>query len=875
MKKTKFLSTIAFFVAASAALISCGGTSSSTKPTNGSNSYETQAQEAPAASGVSGLSGATVSSYLDLPYVSDDSNTVTKATVTAELEDYVLDNFLGGIPYADNSAYIAVSNRISGLPSKEVPGYGYGLNYYGSLTGPLEKEENAAYKMYFHRATTKIPTVLNIWNSQDSNTDDIVSGYLASSYYTQKPKADKSGYTWVGQLADALPEAVDASGKPVDLSAQGTNGLSAYWKIKLKKDVKYNTSSATYKSFNGRAVQLEDYLTPVITTLLGSNGQYRAGDLADPTAGGLVGASKFTSLTSGLDQVNDWDQIVKLFKENVGFSVSEENGDWYVTVHYLVPVDQFNAMYNITSSIYSPVPEDFFKALRQHASNKSATAVSLFGQDADSYLGVGPYSIQEWQSEKLLALKKNAAYLDSTSYKMQGIHIQEMKDTNVMWAAWKDGRIDYVGVSSTNLGEAQKSYASNLKLSSGDTVWKLQVNSTTPEQWEKLFGANGSISAHAGTIDWNSTAENKAVQQGFIPANRKLMSNYDFLNGVYYAINRVALAKSEGRQPSNVFLPGAYMSDPVNGVSYRDTAAGKAVADKRKGTDGYGFDLNKAVEYFKKAQESIASSFKDGVTFKLSTIWQTLTQIEEEGKPLEQYIVDAWNKALAQSGKKLTLEFNNIATAEWMDAYYYPMRGEVDFAFGSISGSAMTPLNFMNTVSTTNSSGFTLSWGTDTTKVGGVNGALKDPKTGKDISYDALFDAATNGTVLKTDGTAAELFAQGDPSKFWSTDNGANFSVAFNVSIVTGIENFTSEDLTSENVSVLVGDGENAGKPIEGASVTVTKGEVKDNNQFYTVVVTFPGNVDTTLLDVEFSYTATIGIVPFFGTADVYVPFAK
>ena len=125
---------------------------------------------------------------------------------------------------------------------------------------------------------------------------------------------------------------------------------------------------------------------------------------------------------------------------------------------------------------------------------------------------------------------------------------------------------------------------------------------------------------------------------------------------------------------------------------------------------------------------------------ELSVIYQTESQAISEGGPLEVYIEDAFNDAV----EGFKLDIVSYATENWMDAYYAAMFGEFDFAFGSISGNTLDPINFMDTVCSDNRSGFTLSWGTDT------SAPSEDLRfKGDAYAFDTLLEAAQGFKIVE------------------------------------------------------------------------------------------------------------------------------
>jgi hypothetical protein len=114
-------------------------------------------------------------------------------------------------------------------------------------------------------------------------------------------------------------------------------------------------------------------------------------------------------------------------------------------------------------------------------------------------------------------------------------------------------------------------------------------------------------------------------------------------------------------------------------------------------------------------------------------------------------IEDVFNEA----NVGLKLELNHYFTAGDPFAPYDAMAvGQFDIAMGTISGSTLDPLSFMEILTSDNRTGFTLSWtGVDTSKV--ETNLVYD---NKQWSYNALYEAGM-GTAVVKDGESATLFS--------------------------------------------------------------------------------------------------------------------
>ena len=731
-----------------------------------------------------------------------------KEKILGELESYVLDNFLGGIPFADNAGNVMYNSRLT-LPSETfVPGYGFGVGE-GTINSAMtiEQEPEAKYAWYYHTWLQNDPGTINYWDGQDSVTGDL-HAMIASSYWSTRFNNDKTGYEWYPSLA--------IGARPTPLNADPVTGMATRWRVYVRTDaaVKYDTLSTVpaVAAFKGRQVQLEDYLTPFKAMLDGQ--LFRATDLGSDTSG-FKGAKEYLAdvqsgkspswATVGI-QLNAWENAIEF--------------------EFNSPKTPFYAMYNLSSSLFSPVPQTFIDAIG---------GIAEYGKpNVDSTLSLGMYTVEEWQTGKQMAFKKNPTFFEANRATHQGYKYTILADRDVAFQEFLAGKLDSASIPPTQL----KTYKNDprTRKTLGDTVWKLQVNATDEARWAELFGTEGSIYPHAADKYW---------------AVKPVMSNYDFLNGLYFALDRATLANNNGRNPAQAFLSDAYMIDPENGLSFRDSATGKAILEDRA-PETHGFSLEAANLFFNDAMNDLVADGKyvrgtvaAPTEIKLSLIYQTVSQVNDEGQIVKQQLESAFNNAV--TGFKLVIE--PYATANWMDAYYKPMQGDFDLAFGSISGNTLDPVAFMDTVCSDNRTGFTLSWGVDT------NTPTEDiVYDGNYWSYDALLGAAVSGAVVEN-GAAATLFRLDSVTASPASGTGAFTITATGIYYAGDPENVQVEFAGFE----IYNDGETVALEVDDAAVTIVFDAASGT---WTVTIEVPGELqlqDDGYLDLTVYFVTTVG----------------
>lgn len=719
-------------------LASCGGTAANSSQAASSTGSVTPSTSVPGSSTTStGTSSSGSSSASEDPLASSvydysSADFAERGNITGVLEKYLMDTHLSGVPLFDNGGYVEISNRLNLPVRKYITNYGFGTGQ-GTLdtaqtmyNGALD-ESVAAWKSYFHSYNTEDTGTFNGWMSTGQDVSDR-SDMITSTYFTTKMNAAKDGYNWVGSLASVdRPIMIDGfKGKVVtDTSVKS----SKFWRVPVHTGAGYTyaTKSTKYAAYNGRQIALEDYLTPFKCMI--DNKLKRATDIAS-NASGFAGVTAYMAAPK---ETRKWD--------DVGIQINTEANA--IEFEYVTPKVPYYAMYDMTENLFSPLPMEFITAIGGGDASVGAKAYGIIGDGTtytatmDNILSVGPYVPEYWQQNVELVYAKNASYYDAASYHYDGWTekiIDTKTDDAAAYKAFLANQIDYVGIPSKYVA-AHKSDANALH-TYGTSVWKLNTNSCTAAQYDAFFGKNGSFYPHA-TPKW---------------VVKPVMSNQDFLDACYFAINRTELANAMGRNAALGFLSDAYMTDPEQGLSYRNSDAGKAALKSITDVAADGYSLALAKTLFRNAMTSLveAGSYTAGTVAEpkvidISAKFFYDSMKDTYGAKVLPYINDTFNAACADMGFKLNLTFE-VGGSSYMDTYDAMQHGEFDFAFGSISGSAMDPLGFMNTPCSDGLSiGFATNFGFPTAEVNPDHPITYD---GKNWSYDALWSAAEYPSIV-------------------------------------------------------------------------------------------------------------------------------
>lgn len=589
---------------------------------------------------------------------------------------------------------------------------------------PTEPEEPGKdYSAYYQTFESDDQGTVNYWDDKGEIAGNLL-GYIAGGFWDTAMNEEKDGYDWICQLAKEKPVAQNPD----------ENGLATIYKfeVKIGSELVYNTLSEKpeFAAFAGREVALEDYLTTWKEMFTKSNNIARGAEGLSGS-GSIKGLQEFYNGTeNGFDE-ELWN--------NVGVKTSMEDGKAYITVEFNELTNPFYAMYYLASNLHSPIPAEFLEligGLKNYGTFANDGALS----PVDTTLSTYYYVLESWQSGKEIAFAKNDLFEDGGRYQIPGVYVMilpaQKNDSEAALKEFLAGHLDAVSIPSTKLDEYKNDPRATTTLDGSTT--KLNLNTCNAEEWEALFGENGSITQTPKENYWNL---------------KPAMSNDNFIKGLNFAINRKELATTLGATPSANFFGSSYLSDPENGVSYNSTEEHKnAIAAMMDNTDGYGYSLTLAQQYFKAAADELiqAGSYAAGDTIEIEICWQSQTNVDNSGAYIEKYLEDAFNTC----GSDLTLDIIHYVPAVWSDAYYAKMMvGQFDIGLGSISGNTLNPLNFFEVLKSDNSSGFTLNWGTDTSTIDGT--IVYDDRT---WSFDSLWTAAEMGALVDGQGNLIKTF---------------------------------------------------------------------------------------------------------------------
>ena len=580
--------------------------------------------------------------------------------------------------------------------------------------------------------------------------------------------------------------------------------MGKVWRFEVRTGeadgLKYKTGSEleSRKAFDNRPVALEDYETPFKLLLTQANQLYRGSEMANNTTGAIAGAKEYYQASEKGFNEEAW--------KNVGISTYVEDGKNYFQVTYTEETTPFYAMYYITSSLYQPIPQEFLDLV---------TVQNYLGYNSDStetprdnILSLGPRYVERYDQDQQIVYAKNPNYVFAdTKYSIPGMHVKifpaAKEDTTAAFKEFLAGHFDGASIPQEYLDEYRND--PRTRTSTGTSNVKLNVNATNAETWEYLFGENGVVKQTLKDDYW---------------ALKPALGNHHFVQALSYSIDRLTFANARGNIPSVDYLSSNYMSDPENGISYATTDAHKkAVETLLDDTDGYGYSLELARDYFRLALTELEAegaytpgTAENPAVIEIEIAWMTPSNEEQYHNEIKNFMETAFNdKSVCGGAYKLDVKF--WVGNEWSDVYYNKMMvGQFDIGFGSISGNPLNPLDFVSVLSSDQSisNSFTLNWGTDT------NNPEVYPLVynGVRFSYDALYNAANTKAIVSKGQNKASL--NWEYSKITKNEDGSYTGSFTVIPTLPDITELTVTDVVCCNYErYRNGDGEYEEAPVD------------------------------------------------------------
>lgn len=627
-----------------------------------------------------------------------------KASVLGDMEAWAKKNYLLGIPLFGDGGWTLYSSRVQApLANKTyVNGYGFGVLREGKLTSNLTEaqETNAEYRSYLHYGYPSATAEINPYDSNNSTASELLE-YINGSLYSQRLVKDGTGgyeakYEWYNSLAIEDPVALDLD---------ATTNTATKWKVKVKtganSNLKFKTLSTKsingtqISTFNDKPVTVDDYIWGYRVALNAKNDY----SYAPQYAVRFQGATEYYKATK--DVVVGSTEDDELWAK-VGIKKIDEE---------TIEIDTKTAYTPTNFKIYSSIDicnQEFWKLVTGYGTDKfNSKAYGCASTDAtltpaDTILSCGPYTLKTFTtgtgSDNEIVFVRNDDWVDTvnekdanyTIYQIPGVFIKVNSSyggdngAETLYQAWLAGQVDTASIPAAHKNEYTTD-SPNVYVTANAAITALQVNSCTEARWQEVFGEHGTNWDYQTDYSYDESKANSYTV-------KPVMSNYDFLDGIYFSIDRGTIADSLMAKASSDWVGEEYMVDLDSGVSYNDTAAHKsAVQDWLPET--YGYSTSVAQAKFETAMDTLvkAGKYTAGTSSNPTVITISLQVMRETQKTnwansVKNYIESAFNTTtMLEKGFKLVVDLP-AAPAKPGDIYGILASGCYDLCWGGISG---------------------------------------------------------------------------------------------------------------------------------------------------------------------------------------------
>lgn len=640
-------------------------------------------------------------------------------------EALAMETGLAGMNFWAYGGYQQINSRVVNSRSEDgkftagsyVTGFGFGLDEYGYLSADNPTETVESWKRYYHSENSNQTSTVNNFLSTGTGVSDYWSIFNAPFFGKLLDSNDAPEYQ-PSMSTTSEPIPLDDDGN--ELSGEAAAGVHSKWKVKVNvgDKIKYrNLGSKNGNAYEGRAVALEDYLTPYIIyytqSAKAANNQQMLGT--------FVGDTDYFQKTAETTSVT-----VDYFLENFpGITLDREENALIFELE--TPCTTDFAAYRLNNQGFMPL--EFIQTtlgggnLEKGVSKYGTKDENDGSNPEDNVLSTGPY-ILEKVTEDLLVFKKNDQWYVTKDgagrdvYKLEGkvyrknTMLQQDTDLTLAWQQFKSGYTEAGTIPSSLLNDL-KNDPETIHIENTGSKNGVSFNCLNKVDYDYLFGTGSTFDAHAiagqffGDYELGS-AGTKEYRSTYFEDDwtvKPIMGNHNFQKGLNCGYDRTAFASTLGRVGVSDYYGEINKMTPKSTTSYNETDAHKEAVKTVYGEDGVPLASNeKGVQYFRQAikEELEAGHYVLGTAAKPTTIsinvnWQSQAWVNFQGNSIFGAIEDTFKQAVLSnknwcdgSSPLIQLKFEQTyegsGAADYVNAYVKVALGQYDIAQASISG---------------------------------------------------------------------------------------------------------------------------------------------------------------------------------------------
>lgn len=653
-------------------------------------------------------------------------------SIFGQVEQLGMETGMAGMNFWAYGGYQKISNRVYNTRSENgkftgstyVPGYGFGYDSYCYLSEDNPKESNSNWKRYYHAENSNQPTTsINYFNSSGSDVSDYWQ-YCTAPYFGKLLNESDSDQYVPSMSSLAEPIACDDNGN--ELSGKDADGFHTKWKIK------FNTGTTTDKvayrclgtkngsTYDGKGVELKDYLTPYILQYTQWVGCKNVTQLLNG-ASALKGGSEYYAATKTKPESGkvDIDEFLANFP-----AIKVNEADNSMTFEFAKGCTSDYAGYRLNNQGVMPldfVQETLGKGDLAKGMLKIATKDDSDGSNPeDNMLSTGNYVLEKMTEDKLVFKKNDAWYVKKDPagrvvYQMAGrvftlnSALQQDTTNTLSYANYQAGYTESATIPSAILAD-EKNKADTVHIENTGDKNGVSFNGLNYLDYQALFGENGT--ACAGQFYGDSSlgsASNKEYRSTYFADDWKVkpaMGNHNFLKGLNTGYDRNSFAATKGRVGFSDYFGDINKMSPKATTRWNGTQEHKDAVKAVYGDNGINLSSNEqGVSYFKLAiqEELDAGHYVLGTgstpaSIDINVNWQGQMWVDYQGTAIFNAIEDTFLSAVKSNTNWVDANGNPLivlnieqtyegnGSTDYMNAYAKVALGQYDIAQVSISG---------------------------------------------------------------------------------------------------------------------------------------------------------------------------------------------
>ena len=209
-------------------------------------------------------------------------------------------------------------------------------------------------------------------------------------------------------------------------------------------------------------------------------------------------------------------------------------------------------------------------------------ASSAYGTAADKTKYSGPFMVTEWVRDSKLVLKKNPNYVFADEILLDGAELVYVQNVQTRVEMFENGELDAIAIDA-QVGE-QYMDSPDYYAEPSRYLMMIEINDNTAHYIAAEDGGDPVRVEHRPDDPNNieiSTEKDGKITYTAKPLDaedrdKKILSDPDFKDALWYAVDRETLARREGGVPANFIVPYTSYCGEYSPVRFRDTDEAKA-----------------------------------------------------------------------------------------------------------------------------------------------------------------------------------------------------------------------------------------------------------------------------------------------------------